>query len=335
VGGPGRPTHPCLSNVRTRDKLTTLYASFICACIDHLADSVNNIIPEAWCEKQLEEMSTGTNVSGVAVWEAIYKRMIKFQTMVNEKQGLDNEPAMMEFLRPKIQQSYANLATRYRASNVVTEGRTLLTFAMEEARSLLDSYGGTIHFSIFRWMASCLKDRGGIFIILLDTASEVNNFMSTTVRDGSYRYISRSNQLLPPFYIVNTFNILASKRKIWNDLGDSRDMTLVLTSHFMKGRPLFGSYIQSGLNVEVKDVVRLAVEKLLGGITVRHNMELTVDIYTAVALLSVRAAVFVKPQEELASYLVASHLTWLPVILAYALRFPLTGAWCSPGIHRN
>ena len=75
-----------------------LYASFICACIDHLANFVNtNITPKEWCEKQLKEgmkESGGTNVSGIAFWKEIHKRMTKFQTKLLKKQGSDDGEVM-------------------------------------------------------------------------------------------------------------------------------------------------------------------------------------------------------------------------------------------------
>lgn len=305
---------------KDRRKCSFLYASFICACIDHLAESVKTgITRQQWCEKQLEE---GDNVSGGDFWEKIHDRMENFG--VHEFKNFESEKQDSQFLQTTIRLSCENLVASCRASKVFNADQVLLTFALDEARCLLYEYGGTSYFSIFRWMASYLKEGCGIFIVLVDTVSKISNFQPATIKDISYRYSKvGGTQLLPPFYTVNTFNILAPGERKWNDIQDSTsDLASLLTSHFMRGRPLFGSYIRSRLGSEVvndvvrsrlgsevvKDVVRLAVSKLLGGVPPNDFKDLKVDYNIGVALLSVRAAVFVKPQSELASSLVASHL---------------------------
>lgn len=182
-----------------------------------------------------------------------------------------------------------------------TENTTLLTFALDEPKSLLGKHGDMTHFSIFRSVASSFEEGCGIFIVLLDTTSEISNFKPSKIPDGSLRYSERSNQLFLVSYTVDTFNILAPKEKIWIVLGDSPcDLTSVLLKHFMKRRPLLGSCIKSRSNAKVSemvrlvDVVQLAVEKLLGGIPVEQGMQGNTELHV-VALFFVRASIFVKP----------------------------------------
>jgi hypothetical protein len=294
-----------------------LYAGFFCACMDQLADFVEKTAePTAreWCKMQLtEEESGGTNCSGVEFWKEIDKRMTVFRdTVLEDTSSLADENKLIKHLESEMKLSCENLNNLFRSSGLGSEGQALLTFALDESKSLLGKYGASTHFSIFRWVASYLAEGCGIFIVLLDTTSKISNFMPSKIPDASFRYSERGKQLLPAFYAVDTFNILAPKERIWTVSGDSpRDLTSVLFKHFMKGRPLFGSFLQSGSDnkaVRLADVVQLAAEKLLGGIAVEQGMQGQTDHYLAVALLSVRGAVFVKPQSELASSLVAKHL---------------------------
>ena len=139
-------------NVHKRSKGFLLYASFLCACMDHLAYFMNSDgdrTEQVWCKMQLMVEESGqTNVSGFVFWKEIDKRMTVFQMTVLRKCAFEEEIPSTYLLESKIQSSCKKLVESFKKSGLDTKDKALLTFTLDESKILLGEYGNTIHFKV-------------------------------------------------------------------------------------------------------------------------------------------------------------------------------------------
>ena len=48
-----------------------------------------------------------------------------------------------------------------------------------------------------------------VFALLLDTVSKVANFLPSSIADPSFRYVTKSTNLYPPYWTIDLWDVLA------------------------------------------------------------------------------------------------------------------------------
>jgi len=179
----------------------------------------------------------------------------------------------------------------------------------DEARQLIssDSHDSRSLFRVIRKGATRFNDtesHGLPLLIFVDTSSRLSNFNPSLDNDPSARDSLTSNQLMTPFWFLNTWNITMNGvdqvsfiQKV-DELcvRNNGDVTPFLREHFKRGRPLWTSYCETGPLI---DVIKLAQKKLT------CNQDTSPD--AIIALLNCRVPFAVYPATQLATNLVANH----------------------------
>ncbi|CAI2196471.1 1713_t:CDS:1, partial [Funneliformis geosporum] len=168
---------------------------------------------------------------------------------------------------------------------------------IDEARTLIPSASKTSPFRLLRRALRKIK-WNGFFVLLLDTLSKISNFAPPKSIDPSSRDTSDLPlKLFYPYFRLTTMDVFESntyKDESWN------------LAKF--GRPLYISYLQScDDDPEAIDKLKNLLErKLLGG---ANNFEESQQDISSLAILSSIIGLDMSPQSQLASELVASHMT--------------------------
>ncbi|CAJ0637020.1 7278_t:CDS:2, partial [Entrophospora sp. SA101] len=172
-----------------------------------------------------------------------------------------------------------------------------LVFSFDEACSLLVKSGQDMPFLLLRRVLQCLPN--GIFVVFTDTLSELSNFSPAIVDDHSQRVHHEDLKLFDPFYLFDFIDVFNQHTS------EEIDETTNYTKLFFFGRPLWGAYLKS--KMDVKDLIMIAQQKLLGGNKIetwQNRIYPTADL----AVLSSRLSLSISPQSKIASELVAGHM---------------------------
>lgn len=205
------------------------------------------------------------------------------------------------------------LATNSRGEIFLPE----LVIIFDEAKSLLEASTNEDR-NVFRNLRAALKEikSFNVMILFMDTLSSVSNFVPASIRDPSRRNLFIPTILLPPFYEVLTYDVLADQ----ND-----DETYKRYSDCIKlfgqGRPLwlttYNNNCDTTSNVSKEPIMALvafAKQKLLCfeskalGLPLDINPRDAKENPAAIAVMSIRFGIEGVMDHTLASSLMAGHM---------------------------
>src|SRR5207249_3891453 len=80
-------------------------------------------------------------------------------------------------------------------------------------------------------------------VLLLDTVSKIANFLPPSVSDPSFRYVTKSTNLYPPYWTIDLWDVLSiptDAHLIFDVYQKNVDVSSFLHTFFCQGRVLWG-----------------------------------------------------------------------------------------------
>lgn len=166
--------------------------------------------------------------------------MEQFKTDMGEEILQNFEKARRERLLNHLPRDQMGSAAFF---NITSTASLKCIICIDEARALLDAAGNNRVFRAFRHGARDVSDRD-FFAVLLDTTSHVANFSPTALVDPSQKSVPKPVYIFEPIYSINTYDAFAESEPC---VVDGTEETC--RSIFKLGRPLWGAYLEHGLNL--------------------------------------------------------------------------------------
>ncbi|KAK9670935.1 hypothetical protein K7432_017230 [Basidiobolus ranarum] len=285
-----------------------------------------------WFDLQIEDTGHegNANICGVKFWGEIEGEMKKISA--------DCLYSTYDQMRSDFNQLITSAMRKMRVAlseSGLEFGNASLICVMDEARALLVKENTpTAESTLFHYLRiaqSIIPDfvgkQAGYFSVMLDTAAKLSNFQSHILYDPSARFI-KSNNLFPPFYLLDTFDTLAQKsdedverliKRIRSYMRTQKSETLsnIEIQTFRYGRALWSSTLTAILSNDgnpanlfqaVSDLLHLAATKVCRG---TEWFKLTIGDVTkmqAVAIVQPRINMRVTPQAEMAGDMVGDFM---------------------------
>jgi len=281
-GIPQATKYACKFLLQKSENIMVRTVAFLCACIELL----DNKSIQEWNDMQKTD---------------------KFGEVVEEKAGeyaeklnkLSKDLKFQDLERLCISEIKRIWLEKSEHVSVFVKSKAKLVFIFDEARSLLKNDLDSLdqkdyRFLNFRRALRCLPEN--IFTIIADTLSTLSNFQPVSSLDPSSRVQRHAYKLFSPFYLIPTFDLFKKENsQLWT-----------LKDLFSTGRPLWGAALSKG--IEIPDLICLAQQKLIGGITKDQWIENKPNIASAIAILSSRISINVVLGSQIASELVAGYM---------------------------
>ncbi|GMF22544.1 unnamed protein product [Phytophthora fragariaefolia] len=210
-------------------------------------------------------------------------------------------------------------------------GSPVLVVVLDEARSLLAKHdaAGTSYFRLLRRALTEANNNlrkgspGLIFAVLVDTNSQVHDFVPPSVLDDSSRKDHRNLRLFPPFVLTHTMDVFFKKpvSPLLNDPFSYKDCVLEIDREKIRmmllsfGRPLWHKHYTSITGSDpLTPCLVLGGSKLLRGLNPSELTSYNNDTLHGVAAVMCRLGLRPQASSPLASQLVASFMAVLHAV---------------------
>ncbi|RNA17112.1 dynein heavy chain axonemal [Brachionus plicatilis] len=197
---------------------------------------------------------------------------------------------------------HQNIEDIKQVSIPVYEKKTPLVFVFDEASSLFPD-----NYFILRSLTSNLK--GSVFVLFLDTFSQLADFMPVTYQDPSKRISEKKLKVFEPIYLLPNWDVFIDRN--YEKIKNIKD-SILFENACMFGRPLWGSWIYTKNNshknlyesISNYDLFNLACDKLMSG----NRLAETLNDNDCLAVLSSRLGILKPKQITKSQQLVATNM---------------------------
>jgi hypothetical protein len=222
----------------------------------------------------------------------------------------------------------------------------VLVLAIDEARSLLEREGAqeTDNFFLFRRALNEANEvlfekqrKAMIFAVLIDTNSQIHDFVPPLSRDpSSRRNKDKVTRLFPPFVLTHTMDVAMNQDR---SLGDppfdykvsvlQSDLDEAWKTLVSMGRPLWHSHVISETYDSMRSVLYMAVSKLLCGLEPKDRASYGAESLNGVTSLLCRLGLRPQSSSALASQVVADFMAVLHYV-SYTYEAHISGYLTEP-----